>query len=66
MLLYDVTYPAGRTCDKNVPWTYLERLAGNRRHGGAVATCVNGAAATYRLEDGRWVDGPLNQKGSER
>ncbi len=56
MLLYDVTYPHSRACDRAVSERYLDGLAKDSRLNGALATCLNGERQLLRLVDGEWVD----------
>ena len=56
MLLYDVSYPHSRDCDRAVTERYLDGLAKDSRFNGALATCLNGDRQLLRLIDGKWVD----------
>ncbi len=55
MPLYDVTYPKSRDADFDVPWVYLERIAGNKGNEGARARSKDGPAETLVLFCGKWV-----------
>ena len=56
MLLYDVTYPHSSDMDCKVGWSYLQRLAKDRKHEGAKAVCINGEASVLVLHNGEWSD----------
>jgi hypothetical protein len=60
MILYDVFYP-GRSCDLSVPWSYLEKLARDRKAPTARAESVNTPVRQILiLRDGRWEDSRAN------
>ncbi len=52
MPLYTVTYPGTRACDFDVPYAYLEGIAGNKDNEGARARCAD---ETLVLFAGSWV-----------